>query len=649
MQKRGTLVRNSNLEPRAFAGWSALGSPVAGARDTVTGSLEPRAGVPSSAATLRKLLALAGGMAAVAALYFGKDVLVPITLAIMLSFILSPMVNLLQRLRLWRGPSVILTVLAALGLIGALGTLIGMQAAALSVNAPEYAKTIETKVGALQASASGRIEALTKALSGGRKLRRPPIGAQQGLERSIAAAVGTVAPRPPVVVEVAPPKTTPLSVARTILEPLVGPLETTFIVLMVAIFVLMQKEDLRDRFIRVFGSNDLHRTTLALDDAGKRLSRYFIAQLAVNTAFGVVIAIGLWALGVPSPVMWGVLAGMLRFVPYIGSVLAAVAPVALGAAIDPGWSTAIFIALYFVIVESIIGYVVEPLLYGHSTCLSPVSVIVSAIFWTWLWGPVGLILSTPLTLCLVVLGRHVKALEVFDVVLGDRPALTPVESFYQRLLASNTDEALAQAETMLTEMSLLEYYDNVVLAALRLAAADAAMGTVDGVRLDQMRRAIRVVTDDLDGHSDSGSAPIQLAETEPPGAIACIAGRGILDDVATTMLGQILEQRGLKPVMFAHDAASPGAIGSLDLRDTKLIVVCYLELVGSPTHLRFLLRRLRQKAPGVAIVVGLWSEPGPLLVEDASPNAAGADRNFGSFTDAIAAIAELRSVPAPTI
>ena len=191
------------------------------------------------------------------------------------------------------------------------------------------------------------------------------------------------------------------------------------IVFIVTIFTLLQREDLRDRFIRLAGSGDLHRTTLAIDDAGQRLSRYFVSQFLVNTSFGLVITLGLWAIGVPSPGVWGALAGVLRFVPYIGALLAAVAPIALAAAIDPGWSMVILVTGLFVIVEPVVAYVVEPLVYGHSTGLSPVAVIVAAVFWTWMWGPIGLILSTPITLCLVVMGRHVKSLEFVDIALGD--------------------------------------------------------------------------------------------------------------------------------------------------------------------------------------------------------------------------------------
>ena len=440
------MMQNENL-----AGYDQLSTGV----DDAPGSALQIA--PVSIPELKSLSKLAVGVVLIAALYFGRDVLIPITLAVLLSFLLSPIVNLLQRLRLGRAPAVILTVLAALGVFGLVATLIGSQAASLTTDAPRYAKTIESKFQGIQAFAVARLASVTKEFDRPKMINRqvPPNLESQDAAAEIATPPTAADPRP-VLVELASPELSPFAVAMTILQPILGPLETFLIVLIVAIFILFQREDLRDRFIRLFGSSDLHRTTIAMDDAIQRLSRYFLSQLAVNTGFAIVIGLGLWAIGLPSPAMWGVLAGLLRFVPYIGAILGAVAPAVLGAAIEPGWSTAIYVVLLFVIVEPIVGYVVEPLLYGHSTGISPVSVIVSAVFWTWMWGPIGLIISTPLTLCLVVLGRHVKSLEFFDVLLGDRPALSATESFYQRILANNPDEALAQAEALLTERRLVD-------------------------------------------------------------------------------------------------------------------------------------------------------------------------------------------------
>src|SRR5215203_3902871 len=445
------------------------------------GALDASPGVQSaSSPELRTLVAIAVGAIVVATLYIAQDVLIPITLAVMLSFVLSPLVDLLRRIGLWRSAAVALSVLVALGAIGLIGTLLGSQAASLAADAPQYVEAVPGKVERIQSFAPTRITAVTRLVGAGRPAASPaqvPSGRARG-SRTDPATLPAGSQEHPVVVELASPKPSVLAVARAVIEPVLGPLETTVIVLIVAIFILMQREDLRDRFIRLFGSTDLHRTTVAMDDAGQRLSRYFVSQLGVNTCFGVVIGVGLWLIGVPSAALWGVLAGLLRFVPYVGPLLAAVAPLTLAAAVDPGWWTTIYAALLFVIIEPLTGYVVEPFLYGHSTGLSPMSVIVAAVFWTSIWGPVGLILSTPLTLCLVVMGRHVKSLEFFDVLLGDRPALSEVNRFYRRTLANDPDEALDQAEKMLADRSLVDYYDSVVLPGLKLAAADEARGTI---------------------------------------------------------------------------------------------------------------------------------------------------------------------------
>ncbi|HEY0271439.1 MAG TPA: AI-2E family transporter [Sphingomonas sp.] len=623
------------------SGYSDL---ITGSRDGPPGTAQARA---VSAPELRSLLGIAVTAIVIAALYFAKDVLIPITLAVMLSFVLSPVVDILQRLRLWRAPAVIMTVMAALGVFALIGTLIGSQAAALTANAPQYARTVEAKIEGVQDFAVSHIASLTAMF--GSELHMPAAGTLAPATQTKAAPAPAAPPRPaltaqsgpqserrPVLVEMEQQQTSPFKLALAVLEPVLGPLETLVIVLIVAIFVLMQKEDLRDRFIRVFGSSDLHRTTLAMDDAGQRLSRYFLSQLAVNTSFGAIIGIGLWLIGIPSPAMFGILAGLLRFVPYIGSGLAAVVPMALGAAIDPGWSTVIYVAALFAVVEPVMGYVVEPMLYGHSTGLSPISVIVAAVFWTWIWGPIGLILSTPLTLCLVVMGRHVKSLEFFDVLLGDRPALTPVETFYQRILADNPDEALAHAELLLGDRPLIDYYDGVVLRALKLATVDEARGTIDRPLAMHMNRTMLTVIGDLDDHVELGAEAQGVAPAS--GTVACIAGRGPFDDAVAAMLVQLLRQRGIVPRLIPHDEAGRNRIAALDLTGVRVIALSYLELAGAPAHLRLLIKRLRQHAPDARIVVGLWPEGDAVLSDARAQAPIGADAYAGTLHGATAAI-----------
>jgi hypothetical protein len=436
------------------------------------------------------------------------------------------------------------------------------------------------------------------------------------------------------------PNDSTLVVVRSILSPVLGPLETTVIVFVVTIFTLLQREDLRDRFIRLAGSDDLHRTTLAIDDAGQRLSGYFFSQFLVNATFGLVITLGLWAIGVPSPGVWGALAGVLRFVPYIGALLAALAPIALAAAIDPGWSMVMLVTGLFVIVEPVVAYVVEPLVYGHSTGLSPVAVIVAAVFWTWMWGPIGLILSTPITLCLVVMGRHVQSLEFLDIAFGDRPALTPAETFYQRLLAGNREEALETAEAALADRSLLDYYDTVVLEALRRAADDLASGTLTRERAVAVTKGMLAVIHDLGEHEDTGPEARTVAPQVWPaaGTVACVAGRNPLDVALAAMLVQLLDQRGVPARRVSYAAVGRERIADFDPSGIAVVVVSSVVLEGVPAHMRYLTRRLRVQLPRTPVIAGIWREGDVLFSNLELRKTVGADALVTSLRAALDAV-----------
>lgn len=351
---------------------------------------------------------------------------------------------------------------------------------------PRYQFTIREKIKSIRGTAatSGTLERAADVLQDlGNELNKPkdPAAPQP-------TAASSHEPKP-IPVEVRPPPPTALDNITTLFSPLLRPLTTTGITAIFVIFILLQREDLRNRFIKLAGSHDLQKTTAALDDAASRLSRLFLLQLAVNVAFGVLIGTGLWIIGIPSPILWGILAAVLRFVPYIGAVIAAVFPLTLAAAVDPGWSMLVWTAALFVVTEPVIGHVIEPLLYGHSTGLSPVAVVAPATFWTALWGPIGLVLATPLTICLVVLGRHAERFQFLDVMLGDRPPLSPPELFYQRMLAEDPAEAVDKAEEFLKERSLSSYYDEVALPGLKLAQNDVLRGAgLATTREDQSRR-----------------------------------------------------------------------------------------------------------------------------------------------------------------
>jgi len=581
--------------------------------------------LPPSIPDLVTLVLIVSGVVVVAALYLAREVMIPITLAILLSFILAPAVGLLRNLHLPRLAAVLLSVVLALAVIGILGSVIGVQVASLAPDVPRYATTIGQKVTTVQNFSVGHLSHLVARL----KERARRNGETQPAETKNAAPAGQPG-QAPMPVEVHQPDPKPLEIAQRVLAPVLNPLETTLIVLIVSIFILLQREDLRDRLIRLFGARDLHKTTVALDEAAHRLSRYFLFQVAINAAFGLVISIGLFLIGVPSPVLWGILGSLLRFVPYIGSAIAAILPVILAAGADPGWMLALETAALFVFVETLTGQFLEPLIYGHSTGLSPAAVVISAIFWTWLWGPIGLILSTPLTLCLVVLARHVQRLEFLDVLLGDQPALTPVENFYQRLLAGDPDEAQDQAEHLLKEMSLGDYYDEIAVKGLQLAAGDAQRDVLTPDKLARVRDSAQELVADL-GEYDAAQLPEPAATPsvdngatgkvmapatatgEPAlaqqakGAVLCIAGREPLDETVNAMLVGLLDKHGIITRGASSDKASRERIAFLNTEAIALVCVTSLAINGTPAHIRYLIRRLRARVGrNIPILVGLW-------------------------------------------
>ncbi|RKT21916.1 putative PurR-regulated permease PerM [Paraburkholderia sp. RAU2J] len=606
---------------------------------------------PPAAFGIDGLVALGVGVTVVACLYFASAVLIPITLAILLSFLVAPLVDSLARLKLGHVASVFAAVVMSVSVIAMLAAVIATQLTDLAAGMPRYQATIERKMETVHSVTIGKLDRIAGAA--GQALQRataePP---QPAAPRGAAAASGAHAPAA-VPVEVREPVPTPFELARRVLSPAISPLETAFIVFVVMVVILLQRDDLRDRAIRLFGSRDLHRTTTVMDEAARRLSRYFVSQLGLNAGVGVVIGSGLFLIGVPSPILWGILAALLRLVPYVGIWISATLATALAAAVSPGWAMAIWSLALFVTVELLVGQVVEPLLYGRSTGLSPFSVVVAAIFWSWIWGPIGLILSTPLTLCLLVLGRHVRRLEFLDVLLGDQPALTPIENFYQRALAGDPDEAVEQAETLLRDCSLSSYYDDVAIKGLQLAANDVMRGSVTAPQLARIEATINDLVDGLDGYEDREPVPLAVEENwsavgpmapsdmeaqpkletqrtlapvgtartspdssaanEPPAArhavnsrVLCIPGRGPLDSLATTILLQLLGKHGFAARSLPHEAASRASIETLDADDVGIVCIFYLQIDGIPSHLRYMVRRIRARMPKVSIVVGLW-------------------------------------------
>lgn len=568
-------------------------------------------------------------------LYFGREIIIPIALAILLSFVLAPLVGLLQRVRVPRGLAVVSVVIVAFAFLFAMGSLLATQLAQLAGDLPRYQSTISEKIQSFRETTAGRgtlerASGMLKDLS--KELDRP---------KEAASALGTgaspkaAAPKP-VPVEVRQPDPGALESLQSLISPLLHPLATTGIIVIFVIFILLQREDLRNRLIRLAGSHDLQRTTAALDDAASRLSRLFLIQLLLNGSFGIVIGTGLWLIGVPSAILWGILAAVLRFVPYIGAVIAAAFPLTLAVAVDPSWTMLLWTVALFLVVEPIVGHVIEPMVYGHSTGLSPVAVVASATFWTALWGPIGLVLATPLTVCLVVLGRHVERLEFLDVMFGDRPALSPPEIFYQRMLAGDPTEASEKAEEFLKERSLSSYYDEVALKGLQLAQADVERGALDPQRLIKIRDAVSEFASNLSEQDDRlppkiipttdveatsavetvaedapyENLPVLRKEELPPDwqgehPVLCVAGRSLIDEAAATMLGQLSTAHGLSARVEGAEALSTANIFRLETAGVAIVCLVYMDASG-PAHMRYSVRRLRRKLPKATIILGCW-------------------------------------------
>jgi predicted PurR-regulated permease PerM len=393
------------------------------------------------------------------------------------------------------------------------------QATRLAAKLPGYQQTLSDKVESLRGlmGGSGTLEQASTVL---KKLDTElKQGNAAGQTDNGPARQKTV----PIPVEIQQPDPGALTTLAKIIEPLLSPLTKTGIVVIFVAFILLQREDLRNRLVRLAGSGDIQRTTAALDDAGKRLSKLFLTQIIFNAVFGLAIGTGLEFIGVPSAPLWGLMAMILRFVPYIGALISAIFPLILAAAVGSGWEMLVLTALLFVFLELLAGQVIEPLVYGHSSGLSPVAVILSASFWTWLWGPVGLVIATPLTVCLVVVGRHVERLKFLDILLGNRPPLTPPQLVYQRMLAGDPFEAAEQAHDFLRGSSLEDYCDTILLEGLRLAEADRRLGHLDEERLDRIASTVEELVADLEAHHETGVTDLPLPDmSSNPGAAIAI-------------------------------------------------------------------------------------------------------------------------------
>ncbi len=583
-------------------------------------------------------------------LYFAREILIPVAIAVILSFVLSPLVKLLRRFGLGKKVAVGLVVLLTFIVSVGLGAILAKQISDLAGDASRYQATVSQKVEGVRSFAAsnallGKLNTLIADMD-------QTSSAKGAKPKPAIFPPGSAARKPPPMpVEVVQPPPGIFTLLQTAASAVATPLATAAFVAIFIVFILMQREDLRNRLIRLAGSNDLQRTTLALNDAARRLSRYFLAQVLLNAGFGIVTAIALSLIGVPSAILWGIVAAFMRFIPYVGSLASALFPILLALAASPGWAMAVETAAFFAALEFIVGQVVEPLVYGHNTGISPFAVVLSATFWTWLWGPVGLVLATPMTVCVVVMGRHIERLSFLDVLLGDAPPLTDVERFYQRMLSGDASEVFDHADTYLAEHSLLNYCDAIAMKALLMAQDDVRRGALNDERQLRIRDTMRDLAVDLADRDEGPIPPVenvsapaaldapgddaaphgdleddlpQQVDLDPAwtedGAVLCVAGRTPLDEAAAHLLADLLKQRGFG-VRVEPASSLVDADGGLEAQRPRLVILSFLDADLSVAQARFAVRRLRRRVPDVSLATAFW------MTEDDAGRVSGLCRN----------------------
>ena len=526
-------------------------------------------------------------LAAIAALYFGRDILIPFALAILISFAMAPVVQQLRKLGVPRMPLVLIVVACLSLAVASFIVVLASQTIDLAGNLPRYQTNLEAKIqsvkevapgGGLIDRLSGMVVRLTKEASA--QATAAPMGAGDDQSR-------------PVQVQVLPNALSPFELAWEVGRPLIEPFAIAGIVLVFSVFMLLEREDLRNRLIWLLGPQDLTRATAAMDDAAQRLSRFLLAQALLNLGYGTAFGLGLLIIGVPNPVLWGLLAAVLRFIPLVGGLAAAILPTILAFAIDPGWLMPIETIGLFVLLDIIVVNAVEPLLYGSSTGLSPFAVLFATIFWLTLWGIPGLLLATPLTVCLAVLGRHVPQFGFLDVMLGSTPALAPEAHFYQRILAGDPLEASELAERHMLQQSRQALFETMLLPAIHMAQADRRRGALDGPRRSAVWSGILAAVVDLEDDVPDG-----------PAAVLCLGARDDLDQAAAHMVAQLLTDAGIACRCAEGAGALPGS-------PEAAVVVVTNAGPATEHQLGRQIRRIRRRiGPQAVLLIALFEPDG---------------------------------------
>ncbi len=588
-------------------------------------------------------------------LYVGRDILIPLALAMLITFLLTPIVTRLERF-VGRIAAVLVVVLLLFGLIGGAGWLLTRQVIDLAAKLPDYQTNIEAKLRALRMPSGGAFSRFQKTMEHIKTElpdSAPGAPADADLNKAGKKIAKTLPNGPetaasPIPVRIMESNKGIPQLLQTLGSAVLSPLGTAALVLLLAIFMLLQREDLRGRIIRLIGQGRISETTRAMDDAARRVARYLTMQFLVNTGYGFLVGIGLFFIGVPNAILWGAVAGVLRFIPYVGPWLGAAIPIFLSFAISTSWLTPILTFGLFIVLELINANVLEPWLYGSSTGVSSIALIIAALFWTWLWGPVGLVLSTPLTVCLAVMGRHVPRLQFLSVLLSEEEALSPAEECYHRLLVPGAHQASELAESYLKENSLTALCDNMLLPVVIATERDIQRDALDEPERASVYETLVDLVEDLGGRPavpselQADKTLAEKAETlplAPTCRVISVPARAERDQIAGLMLVQLLRQQNFEAENVSAQLATGEIVEAVAQGDSDAICISVVP-PSTLIHARYLTRKLRERLPEAKIIVGVWGATENVADAAHGLRSSGADETVVSFAEAVVQLAK---------
>lgn len=562
---------------------------------------------------------------AVAVLYVAREVIIPLALAVLLAFILAPLVRRLEALGLGRAPATVFSVAIGMAVIIGVGWLATNQAVNLAGKLPEYKDNITRKVRDLRSPPQGNLGKAAQAI---KELENEASGKPRGAQEKAAEHKPPAMDLP----------TTPFEFIARLGLPLAALLVVIAAIIVISTLMLLQRDDLRDRIVRLVGERRIHVTTQAMDDAAGRVSRYLLTLLVVNVCYGAPLGVALYFLGIPNALLWGLLGTVLRFIPYIGAPAAAIMPITLAFAISEGWELIAWTIAAIVALEFLVAYVIEPWLYGASTGLSPIAVVFAAIFWTWLWGPIGLLLATPLTVCIAVVGRYIPQFSFLSVILSSGPVLPPHVRLYQRLCALEHDEALDLAEQFTREHGLAAACENMFLPALLLAKRDRLKDALDERHdrfvFDNLRRVLEELEEEKEGNegqegkNEEAPAPVAF-----PG-VCFVPAHDEADALAAMMLSRVMQPELYRLHLLAHEKLAAEILDEVAAHCDKAVLISAVP-PSAASNASYLCKRLRQRFPQMKIVVALWHAEGAVERAAARLKHAGADEVVTRLPDAM--------------